>query len=91
MTKLDEIIARGLCRNFCVEGCGVVANCTKWKRYVSSGESQAVRQALTDAGYAIVPVEPTDKMMAAGFTSIVSPSVLKYRYRAMVEAVKEEQ
>ena len=59
MTTPTEIIARALCA---AQGCRATEN----ELARATDEAAAVITALKDAGYAIVPVEPTPEMLELG-------------------------
>jgi len=62
-----------------------------WKAYMP--EARAALTAIREAGYAVVPVEPTEKMLEAGWR--ILPDMLGGDapgevYRAMIAAAQEE-
>lgn len=66
-----------------------LAFCAKVDRNVASDE---LIQSLLEAGYAIVPIEPTEKMVEAGFQHTGDPcwhEDVARAYRAMLAAAKE--
>ncbi|MBB6424964.1 hypothetical protein [Sphingopyxis sp. JAI128] len=84
MTNIVEIIARAMV------GKGLAPHSSTLKK------AAAVQRALHDAGYAIVPLEPTEAMRTSGGESMQAAREDDWRddasdiYRAMINAGKGE-
>ena len=87
-TPLIEAIARALCKSQ-----GEPDNCAKF--YTES--AQAALTAITEAGYAVVPVEPTEAMIEVGADLLDSHDCideeagrldLKRAYSSMISAAQ---
>jgi len=71
MDKLVELVAQARC---CPDGCRApeknkrMPGLIEWRCEASlyNGDAEKILQALSDAGYAVVPREPTNKMIEAG-------------------------
>jgi hypothetical protein len=79
MTTLTGIIARALC---VAQGYRETEN----ELARTADEAAAIITALKAAGYAIVPVEPTDEMLGAGYVHSTTAAI----YRAMIRASGKE-
>ncbi len=84
-TPLIEEIARGLCR----DGGLCVGFCHKQRCYSAIAaygtQAQAALAVITEAGYAIVPVEPTEGMLA----NEPCPAEAEGIWRAMIAATHD--
>jgi formiminotetrahydrofolate cyclodeaminase len=61
----------------------------KKRREKSLARAAAVQAALKDAGFAIVPVEPTDEICDAIYVAETTGSTSPEVYRAMIDAAEE--
>lgn len=92
MTDIIEIMARAMCLD---DGndpdADFVGGAKKWEAYAH--DAGICVAALTEAGFAIVPVEPTEAMADAGYGVLADADdrMLAYRdasdvYRAMIQS-----
>jgi hypothetical protein len=88
--KLIEAMARGLCKSEWPSGTERDYD-MMWEGWVT--DAQAALAAIEANGFAVVPREPTVKMVAAGFHEyVLRPSgtdgmeLIDYCYRAMIAA-----
>jgi hypothetical protein len=93
--KIVEVMARAICD-------GEGSPCCSWQACVDAerscpgarlSEARAALSALRDAGYAVVPVEPTEAMLSAYWDSVerehdalTMKGKAAARYRAMIAA-----
>lgn len=102
--KVVEIMARGIYQNWHGEHQHKPWDSLRVMHQMQwTGHASAALTALTEAGYAVVPVEPTEAMKRAGATSVLTdlqgcrPATIRAAaedaidvYRAMIAAAKED-
>ena len=94
---LREVIARAINK-----GLGPSWAYSNWKgneyencRHMLDDATETALAAIKDAGYAVVPVEPTEAMVlvtqhsSVGKSPVLSERMTKEVYKAMLEAAKE--
>tara|TARA_R100000093_G_scaffold41509_2_gene21668 strand:+ start:2306 stop:2593 length:288 start_codon:yes stop_codon:yes gene_type:complete len=90
MYDLREVIARGFMEAMNQspltdeEWAGITAN--QEDRYTTLGWADAALAAIKQAGFVVVPAEPTPDQIEAGYTAMRHGSSPTTMYRAMIEA-----
>jgi hypothetical protein len=83
--KLIEAMARAICEYETPESYDDLPEISMIKKYFRA-TAQAALAAIEAAGFAVVPLEPTEAMMRAGDQEMPNPTCLVSAYRAMLAA-----